>query len=439
MKAGLSTKNAPSPWVVLPHFLYGALALFVASILLFFAAGELSQFYLSPKVISLIHVIVLGFITMIIFGALYQLIPVVMEVKLYSETLAYITFFLFGLGVIMLSFDFWSFLFTTKVHTIIAGSLIILAVLIFVFNTLMSASKTKLNTIENKFIITSVIWLLLTVVMGLLIIINFSHPIFTTSHVQLMKIHVHLGIVGWFSMLTIGVASKLLPMFFIAHRLNTKLLKFAFYFINLGLVMLLFDLFFTHDLYVMTLFSVIIITGFLLFIKYNYDAYKKRLRKKLDVGMKLSVLAFIFLAISIVFGFFSTLTINFIRPYQTRVETIYIVSFIIGFLVSLILGQMYKTLPFIVWLQRYQDKVGKYKIPLPQDMYSEKIAKWHYYSFAISMILLFGGILLTNELTIQVSSLFFVITSLLYGYNTIIITFHKQKLEELKPAVKPGN
>ncbi|MCD6557168.1 MAG: hypothetical protein J7K64_08250, partial [Bacteroidales bacterium] len=93
MQAGLSTKNAPSPSVVLPHYAAGAIFFIIASVLLIFASHDLANTYIGPKILGLTHIMVLGWVTIIIFGALYQLIPVVMEVKLFSEPLAHISFY----------------------------------------------------------------------------------------------------------------------------------------------------------------------------------------------------------------------------------------------------------------------------------------------------------------------------------------------------------
>ena len=76
MEAGLSTKNAPSPSVVLPHYAYGAVAFIAAAIIMYFASGDIASSYMTPKVLSITHVMILGWITMIIFGALQQMLPV---------------------------------------------------------------------------------------------------------------------------------------------------------------------------------------------------------------------------------------------------------------------------------------------------------------------------------------------------------------------------
>ena len=430
--AGLSTKNAPSPSVVLPHYAFGALAFIAASIMIFFAADNIVVSNIGPKVLSITHVLVLGWVTMIIFGALYQLIPVVMEIKLYSEKLALASFFLLGGGTILMSWGFWNTYIAETYLTMAGGTMIIIAVILFAINTLKSAAKSVNKTIENKFIVSSVFWLLITVLVGIFIIANASHPMISKSNLELLKIHIQFGIIGWFMMLVIGVSSTLMPMFFIAHQLNKKYLKTAYYLINGGLIALIIALYVFPNQYLIFALGTIILAGMIFYIKYNYDAYKKRLRKKLDIGMKLSVFAFTILFSTLLFGVLSAIKLDILSDFNMKFNLAYGISLFLGFLTSLILGQMYKTLPFIVWLQKYQDKVGKYKIPLPAELYSEKVADAHYYTFFVAIVTILVGVFLSSTFIVQISAVAFLITSLLYGYNTFVILTHKQKLEPLK-------
>jgi len=238
MQAGLSTKNAPSPKVVLPYYAYGAVAFIAAAIMMFFADTDISSSYMTPKVLSIAHVLILGWITMVIFGALFQLIPVVMEVKLYSEKLAMGSFITLGLGTPLMAYSFWQNFIGPSHAMITGGSLVIISVLLFVTNVVGSAMKTENKTIENRFIATSVVWLLLTVLLGLSIVL-FPQILSNGSFL----IHVHIGIIGWFMMLVVGVASTLMPMFFIAHQLNKKCLERAYWMINGGLILLVASMF----------------------------------------------------------------------------------------------------------------------------------------------------------------------------------------------------
>lgn len=427
MQTGLSTKNAPSPYVVLPHYAFGAIAFLVACILLYFTAPDLTRHYLSPRLFTLTHILVLGWITMVIFGALYQLIPVVMEVRLYSEKMAMATFILFGAGLITLSVSFWTFTFGKNIGLEVGGYLIVVAIVIFAINIIVTASKTERKTIENTFIITSILWLLLTVIIGVIMVLNFEFHFISVSHLQLLKMHAHIGFIGWFLMLVIGVGGKLMPMFLIVHKLPRKLLVYSFYLINSGLLLLSAGYYYFPEMWFLALSGLLVILGIIAFLRFNYAAFSKRIRKKLDIGLKLSATAFIMLAICILLGVLAVISPDFVATIQTRLEIIYGVLIILGFLSALVMGQTYKTLPFIIWLKKYQSKVGKSKVPLPMELYSDKVAHYHFYTFVAGIIILIAGILINEVIVIKSGAVLLVITAVLYNYNVFKIILHKER------------
>ena len=432
MNSGISTKNAPSASVVLPHYIYGAIAFLLATIMMYFSAENLSSAFIGPRILGLTHMLVLGWVSMIIFGALYQLIPVVMEVKLYSEKMTYISFTSLGIGNLLLVGGFWHHYTSPGLSVIVGGSLIVIGVLFFVLNALLTAKTSSVKSTENNFIIASIFWLLATVLFGLFILLNNRFGFISISPLDLLKAHASLGLIGWFMMLVMGVASTLLPMFFIVHNLNKKFIRASFYATNIGLGIFVVSVLFNLSFWIISASAITIFAGIFLFVRYNYDAYKRRLRKKLDIGMKLSVASFLLLAVSIISGVFVLISPFLFPPMITAFSIIFGFSLLLGFFTSLILGQMYKTLPFIVWLVRYQDKVGKYKTPLPADLYSEKVANGHYYSFVLGAVLVIIGILLSIPLIIKIASIAYILAAILFLFNTMKIILHKENLKPLK-------
>jgi len=432
MNSGLSTKNAPSATVVLPHYMYSAAAFLLASFMMFFSADDLTSSFIGPKILGMAHMLVLGWVTMVIFGALYQLIPVVMEVKLYSEKMTYISFAGLGLGNVILVSGFWQTYTAPSVFSTTGGILIVLAIIVFVANALLTAKTSPVKSTENNFIITSIFWLLITVMFGLFILLNIQYGFISISPLDILKAHSAIGLIGWFMMLVMGVASTLLPMFFIVHDLNKKFIKASYYFTNIGLIIFVTSILFNISYWLNLAASITIFIGVFLFARYNYDAYKRRLRKKLDIGMKLSVASFTLLAVGILSGILLGLAAEFFPDYIIPLSLVFGFSLILGFFTSLILGQMYKTLPFIIWLDKYQDKVGKFKIPLPADLYSEKVANGHYYSFIIAISLTIIGLFISSSLIIKIAAIAFIVTALLYLYNTMRIILHKENLKPLK-------
>ncbi len=434
MHAGLSTKNAPSPWVVVPHYAAGAAFLLLASVFMLLKASSITTNYFGPDILSITHQLVLGWVTIIIFGALYQLIPVVMEVKLRSELLAHISLYSMAIGTLALGHSFLSGYITVSPLFYIAAFLIALSVILFAVNVVLTALQTKQKTIENLFIVTSGIWLLITILLGIFIPLNAALGWLPKSNLALLKVHMHIGVIGWFLTLVVGVASKLLPMFFIAHKLNIKYLNYSYFGVNLGLIALALTLWFESFGVIFYVAAGILALGFFLFVRYVYDAFKARLRKKLDIGMKITVWAFPFLGLALIGGILSALNLEVLSIINNSMKTFYGMSIILGFLSSMIFGQMYKTLPFIVWLVHYQDKVGKFKTPMPASMYSEKVAKLHFYTHLASTLFLFAGIFTGYVWLTQIGASLMILTAGLFGFNTAKIILHRKKLE---PIAKP--
>jgi len=419
---GVASHNAPSPAVVVPHFIFGGLALLVITLLIVVEPSIFTQQFINPKLLAVTHLTVLGWVTMIIFGALYQLIPVIMEVKLYSEKLAKISFILLALGAICLSYSFWNFDIGTEMF--FSAVFIIIAVVLFVINVTATSIKSTKASIERTFIVTAVAWLLFTVFAGLTLVINLAHPFLKPTQVTLIKLHAHAGIIGWFFQLIIGVSSRLLPMFMVSHNLNKKKLTATYYLLNLGLLIGVFSLYNNWQIGV-NIAIVSVVLGILFYLSYLFEAYKKRIRKHLDIGMKQSVLSFLIILIPLLLILLLVFGFNSLKNLTQPIIIAYGSTIVLGFITSLILGQTYKTLPFIIWLKVYRKRVGKGKIPLPKELYSEKIATIQLWSFSVGFIILLAGIVVQSTNLVRLGGVILVLTVLLYNYNSLKIILHK--------------
>src|SRR5665213_1574716 len=95
--------------VVLPFYLYAGISLLVATILLIFSTPAFFQHYFHPHTLAITHIMALGWGTMMILGASHQLVPVLIEGKLYSNTLAYLSFAFAAIGIPLLVIGFYNF------------------------------------------------------------------------------------------------------------------------------------------------------------------------------------------------------------------------------------------------------------------------------------------------------------------------------------------
>ena len=219
---------------VIPFYSYAALSFLAAATLLLFSADAFNQHYFHPHTLAITHLMALGWGTMIILGASHQLVPVLIEGKLYSNILAYVSFILAALGIPLLGYGFYTF--NMGPATQCGAGMINGAILCYLLNLIASFAGSRNENVHAVFVFTAALWLFSTTLVGLLLVCNFSSNILPADSLHYLSMHAHMGIVGGFLLLVIGVGSRLIPMFLISKYTNVKLLWRVYLLINSGLV-----------------------------------------------------------------------------------------------------------------------------------------------------------------------------------------------------------
>jgi hypothetical protein len=408
--------------VVLPFYIYAAISFLVATALSFISSEAFTQHYFHPHTLAVTHLMTLGWGTMIILGASHQLLPVLIEGRLFSNALAYLSFAFAAVGIPLLVCAFYTFTINWQAQ---AGAILInAAVVSFLINVAASISESKNENVHAIFMFTAAIWLLITTAVGALLIYNFSYNILPEDSLRYLSLHAHIGIVGWFLLLVVGVGSRLIPMFLISKYDNKKLLWRIFILLNLGLV--IFILFFVYSLApLLYLLPVALVAAALfLFGFYCYKCYKERIRKQVDGQMKISLISVLMMMVPL---FFLVILIVLMLLSSANKSLVLAYGFTIffGWLTAIIFGMTFKTLPFIVWNKIYHEKAGMAKTPNPKDLFSEKLFKVSALSYLAGFLLFAAGILLANIMLIKCGALFLLCCAFLYNANVFKVLFHK--------------
>jgi len=410
--------------VVLPFYLYAGLSFLVATILLIFSTPAFLQHYFHPRTLAITHIMALGWGTMMILGASHQLVPVLIEGKLYSNTLAYFSFSFAATGIPLLVIGFYNFDFGWPAQW---GAIFINAAIIFyLVNIAVSMAKSKNENVHAVFVFTGTLWLLITTIVGLFLVYNFTHNILSKDSLSYLPLHAHLGIIGWFLMLVIGVGSRLIPLFLISKYDNSKILWWIYSLINFALISFIVFFLFVKITWLYLLPLVAIAAAIILFGYYCYRAYHERLRKKVDYQVKISLLSVFMMALPLVFLFVVILLLLF------SVDNIHLIltygfCIFFGWITAIIFGMTFKTLPFIVWNKVYHDKAGLGKTPNPKELFSDKIFLIMGISYLSGFVLFVTGVLISNELTIKIASIFLLVAAILYNGNVWKAVTHKPK------------
>lgn len=408
--------------VVLPFYLYAAVAFLLACLLLLFSGDAFQVHYFNPGALAITHLMALGWGTMVILGASHQLVPVLIEGKLYSNPLAYSSFFFAALGIPLLV---WGFYTSNMGWPSQAGGILVnLAIVAYLLNLGMSMLRNGKKSVYATFILTAVSWLLLTTLVGLLLVLNFRHALLSSHSLTYLPLHAHMGIVGWFLLLVIGVGARLIPMFLISKYTNEKLLWAIFTCLNLGLGLFIASELCVHHQIPVIIPLLLVAAGILLFAFYCRKAYQQRIRRRVDEPMKVSLLSIAMLMLPLVFLLLFMVGL-FYSGGQNELVLLYGFGIFFGWLTALILGMTFKTLPFIVWNKVYHLRSGKGKTPNPKELFSEAQFKWMAISYLAGFLVFALGLFLQASLLLNAGALLLLLAAFLYNLNIFKTILHK--------------
>ena len=417
-----SIKNT-SYKVVLPFYVYAACSFLVATIFLLTSTEAFKGHYFHPHILAITHTMALGWGTMIILGASHQLVPVLIESKLYSNILAYISFILAAIGIPLLVYGFY--VFDMRWPAQWGGWLVVMAILAYMINIAVSMVKSKHESVHAVFVFTATTWLCFTAILGLAQVYNFTSILLPESSLHYLTLHAHAGIIGWFLLLIIGVASRLIPMFLISKYSNVRLLWWIYALINGAL--LIFVILFLYPGSEALLF-IPVMTVFLaigLFMYYCYCAYKKRIRKQVDEQVKLSLISVVMLLLPVLFLIIVILTLILTNGEQLNLIISYGFIIFFGWITAIIMGMTFKTLPFIVWNKVYHHLSGLGKTPSPKDLFNNPVFKIMAIAYLAGFIIFTLGILFGNSIVLKLGAIFLLITAVLYNWNVLKVLMHK--------------
>jgi len=240
------------------------------------------------------------------------------------------------------------------------------------------------------------------------------------NHLELLKLHAHAGIVGWFLLLVFGAGAKLIPMFILGKSTRTKLLKYAAILLNIGLILFLINGYKNEVTFNSIIFGLIIFSGVLCWLIYIISCFKNRARKKIDIPMRHSTISIICLLLA-----FASLPFVLSHNHGQWI-TLYAVFIFLGWLPGIILGMTYKTLPFIIWNIKYTNQNGKPKAPMPKDLYNSTILSIQYYVYIACLLITSIAVFSSYNWIMIASAVLWIILAISYLTNVLIIVFTKK-------------
>ncbi len=415
---GLSVDQAPPIAVPLRFFLTAPLFGIIAGVLILLNDSHTLMNRYSIDAIIITHAITIGMFTFVMFGALTQMLPVLAGAKIGEvKRVTLFSYLLLSSGLISMILGLkFSLSFLTSYAYVGIG----LGFLTMVLGIVYAIRNVKNFTATIKGMAASLLFAFFTACLGSFLLYEYASNSISQYHLLVANIHSVWAIFGFCGLLIIGISFQVLPMFYVAPKFKQFCKKRIVILISIGLsIWFCLNLYYEEYELVAKIWIALFFWAFAtaVWLKFN-----RRKRPISDVTVWYWRSASLFLTL----GSFLWIFDEFFKH-----EYIVMVGILIGggFVLSIILGMLYKILPFLIWF--HLNATGYMNIPTINEMIDNGLAKVQFTLFILSLIGFIFAFYIPQLLA--VSALYFIISMALLEYNLLVPVLLYRATKKRKP------
>ncbi len=363
------------------------------------AAGN----YLSPHVAGVTHLFTLGWLTMTIFGALYQLLPVALGARIRWPKLGHVSFWTFCPGVGLFACGVAGS--STMLHHAGIG-LVATGVTTAIVNIAATLPLARRRDATWAALALALIFLSSTFVLGVVLLHNIQTGFIAAARVHVLATHLHVAIVGWALVTIIGVGDKLFPMFLLSRGVDSRWTKRSLVLVSLGIPVLAVGL--NAQVSAASWSGLLLIEGGVACFVYQSSRFYRD-GKRLDVGMRFAAAGMTFLVAAALLG----PILLWQGPSATRLATAYVFVGLIGGIIVLVTGFFYNIAPMLAWVSRYRGRTDEPGTPTMAQMISPRVATVQLGIMPAAVVAMTSGILAGWLTVVLAGAILFLVSVLL--------------------------
>ncbi len=381
------------------YFTAAMISLLLAEVLWASGLARALQDIGAPWVLVGVHLTTIGFLTLLMMGALHQFVPVLTETELASQTWSGVTLFSVLAGLLGMVLGFLALpggvLPLMPWLLPVGGSLVIIGVIVAVINLGITLKRAWPWALPAWLVATGLTFLLITVLVGLLMALSLTVPnLFSPSQLLVMggrglAAHVIGGVGGWLTLTAMGVSYKLLSMFTLSDEHRGAWGWTAYLATAVGIA----AAWLARWLGAAGLADIgwaAILAGLALYVWDMRALYRQRKRRQLELNARYGLIPLALLATLIVGA-----TLVRLGGSLTRLDIGLTFLALYGWLGGMALTQLYKIIPFLTWLNQFGNRMGKGRTPRVQDLVNELRDRYAYITYfsavALASIFLYIG------------------------------------------------
>ncbi|KXF76097.1 hypothetical protein ATN84_14400 [Paramesorhizobium deserti] len=333
----------------------------------------------APETLVLVHMVTIGWLSLLMCGALFQFVPVLVATPLRYPALVLPAFVLLltGLGCLLGGFLQLAGSFDADLPLLAMAGVFLpsgFALAVWVIAVTLWAGRPL--ALPARFVAVGLFAVVVVAMLGA----SFAFVLSGTSpfdplielRPHILTIHVAIGFGGWLGFTAIGVSYRLLPMFMLSPESERSTAYWVWWCGSAALLLIALIVPATLLLAVGTgpVITVACLLAFLALGLYAADLtffYRHRRRRTIELNSSaaLGAFAMLYLAVLLFAALLLTGTLE-----QHVGALIHLIAF--GWLTGLGLSQLYKIVPFLTWLECYGPVMGRQPTPRVQDMVVEK-------------------------------------------------------------------
>lgn len=383
------TATTLSRWTTL-HFAVALVAFIIAQAAILAGWAYPTVPAENPTSLAVLHLLTIGWLTVLILGALQQFVPMVSghPAKNGSVALLPLGAIIFGLAGMVAGFLSLAGVFTAAVLPALpaGGLLVMLGIASAATSLAWPLCDMHPMALPARFVLAGLVFLLATAGLGVCLAAVLAFPaVFSWGRILGAGVGSHAagGLIGWCTLTAMGVSYRLIAMFISAPDSNGRLGHSALVATAGGLAVAwlagvgLTDLP-TWQTTTTNVGAASAIVGVMLYLADMVQLFRARRRRTLELHSAsaiASLAALAFGAALLAGSRFGAVPGDAIEPAACLL--------VFGWLSGLGLAQLYKLVPFLTWLRRYGPLLGKASVPGIDALTNERRAgPWFVLYFA---------------------------------------------------------
>jgi hypothetical protein len=411
---GLSLDQAPQLSIPAAFFLSIPLGVLAAGVILMAAGSSALSTPLAPQTLALTHAGTLGVLAMGMFGALYQMTPVIAGKPVPFTRIAHFTQALLLLGLAGFT---WRLLGgpTWAMSAAILCFILALTTFLAPLGWALFSSSTNNETVKG--IRLAIISLATISIIGCVMARGYTGHGFPESRFLWMQIHLTLALLGWVGGLILSVSWQVIPMFYLAPVVSKTTMRWLLGLLVLGLVFPL------ATTLAGTKISTFLSPGqlaavgavpaamvvWLLHPALVLRNISRRKRKRRDASLLFWRTGLISALLLIPIAF-AALWLP-----DPRWQLLFGWMAIWGWAGMILHGMLSRIVPFLVWFHRYSARVGLEAVPSMRSLLSQQRILTLFALHSGSVVLGVASIFFQADILAQLTGVMLVVTAISLG------------------------